>query len=114
MTETKINTSYELAWEISLNPFNIPSKPTSCLKKPIKVELLEFLYHHILEKDVIPPIYNPELVSAQEGQQFMSPNEQVLGIVGPKGTAVAYSTWHLDSHEIVNDIIDGIALAVTW
>ncbi len=70
--------------------------------------------HHILEKDGIPPIYEPELVSAQEGQQFMSPNEQVLGIVGPKGTAVAYSTWHLDSHEIVNDIIDGIALAVTW
>ena len=70
--------------------------------------------YHILDKDGIPPIYDPELVSAREGQKFMSPDEQVLGLVGPNGTAVAYSTWHLDSHEIVNDNIDGIALAVTW
>ncbi len=70
--------------------------------------------YHILEKDGIPPIYDPELVSAEAGQKFMASNEQVLGIVGPRGTAVAYSTWHLDSHEIVNDNIDGIALAVTW
>ena len=70
--------------------------------------------YHILGKDDIPPIYNPILVSAQAGQQFMEPNEQVLGLVCPGGTAVAYSTWHLDSHEIVNDKVDGIALAVTW
>ena len=70
--------------------------------------------YHILEKDGIPPIYNPKLVTAEAGQRFMSANEQVLGVVGPSGTAVAYSTWHLDSHEIVNDNIDGVALAVTW
>ena len=70
--------------------------------------------YHILPKDAISAILAPELVSAAEGVAFMADDEQILGVVGPNGTAVAYSTWYLDSHEIVNDIIDGVALAATW
>ena len=69
---------------------------------------------NVLPKDAIPAIMEPEYVTGEAADSIMHPEEQVLGIVGPKGTAVAYSTWHLDSHEIVNDRIDGTALAVTW
>jgi hypothetical protein len=44
----------------------------------------------------------------------MSPGETVLGVVGTDGTAKAYSTWHLDTHETVNAEIDGEPIAATW
>ncbi len=69
---------------------------------------------NVLPRDAIPAIMEPNYVTGKAADSIMHPEEQVLGIVGPEGTAVAYSTWHLDSHEIVNDRIDGAALAVTW
>ena len=44
----------------------------------------------------------------------MLPDEPVLGVVGQDGTAVAYSAWQLDGHEIVNDVVDGVPIAATW
>ena len=38
----------------------------------------------------------------------------MLGVIGASGTAKAYSTWHLEGHEIVNDELDGAAIAATW
>lgn len=70
--------------------------------------------YHILPKDAISAIMNPDIVGIDQGGVFMADDEQVLGVVGPNGTAVAYSTWYLDAHEIVNDVVDGIPLAVTW
>ncbi len=70
--------------------------------------------YHILPPDEIAAIYSPEFISGAEGAKIMTADEQVLGVVGPAGTAVAYSTWYLDEHEIVDDVVDGIPLAVTW
>ena len=70
--------------------------------------------YHILPKDAIPAILAPSHLAAAEAHKIMAPDELIIGVVGPKGTAVAYSTWYLDQHEIVNDVIDGVALAVTW
>ncbi len=70
--------------------------------------------YHVLPKDAISAILDPEIVGIDEGGIFMADEEQVLGVVGPNGTAVAYSTWYLDAHEIVNDVVDGVPLAVTW
>ena len=44
----------------------------------------------------------------------MQANETVLGVVGKNGTAKCYSAWQLDSHEIVNDELDGTPIAATW
>jgi hypothetical protein len=56
---------------------------------------------------------DPELLSGGEADAQMSPDETVMGIlVG--GEARAYSLWHLDAHEIVNDSIAGIPIAATW
>ena len=41
-------------------------------------------------------------------------DEEELDGIGRDGTAKAYSTWHLDTHEIVNDVIDGEPIAATW
>ena len=70
--------------------------------------------HNVLPVDAIPAILEPTFVSGKAADRIMADEEQVIGVVGPKGTAVAYSTWHLDHHEIVNDMVDGVALAVTW
>ena len=70
--------------------------------------------YHVLPPDAILAIYHPEFVSGEQARRIMTDWEQVIGIVGPGGTAVAYSTWHLDRHEIVDDLVDGLPLAVTW
>ena len=70
--------------------------------------------HAVLPVDAIPAILEPTFVSGKKADRIMADEEQVIGVVGVNGTAVAYSTWHLDHHEIVNDIVDGVALAVTW
>ena len=68
----------------------------------------------VLPVDAIPAILKPQFVSGKKADRIMADEEQVIGIIGRNGTAVAYSTWHLDHHEIVNDVLDGVALAVTW
>ena len=68
----------------------------------------------VLPKDAIPSIDAPTFVAADEADVWLDPEESVLGVVGADGTAKAYSAWQLDGHEIVNDELDGSAIAVTW
>ena len=68
--------------------------------------------HTLLRPDAIRSIDEPKFVRASEAS-FMRDDEPVVGVV-QNGIAKAYSTWHLDHHEIVNDQIGGKAVAVTW
>ncbi len=68
--------------------------------------------HTVLRPDAIRSIDEPQFVRASEAS-FMRDDEPVVGVV-QNGVAKAYSTWHLDHHEIVNDQIGGKAVAVTW
>lgn len=69
----------------------------------------------VLPQDAIPAITQPVFVGRQEADQWMAEEELVLGLVDPvTGEAKAYSLWHLDRHEIVNDKIGGKPIAVTW
>jgi len=67
----------------------------------------------LLPKDAIPAIDNPRFYSAAEADAEYDPDELVLGVT-INGESKAYSTSHLDSHEIVNDTLGGKAIAVTW
>ncbi len=67
----------------------------------------------VLPMDAIPAIDNPKYVSVAEADRFMRPDEFILGITHGK-TARAYSTWQLNHHEIVNDSLGSLPLAVTW
>lgn len=67
----------------------------------------------VLPPNAIPAILEPEFLTGEAAAAQMSPEEPVLGIV-LNGEAKAYSLWQLDSHEIVNDVVGGSAIAATW
>lgn len=69
----------------------------------------------VLPPDAIPAVSQPAFASRQEAEKWMLDEEPVLGLVDPvTGQAKAYSLWHLDRHEIVNDQLGGRPVAVTW
>ena len=65
-----------------------------------------------LPKDAIPAIDEPTFVRADRAT-FMTDDEYVIGVFDGT-TAKAYSTWHLNGHEIVNDTLGSAAITVTW
>ena len=67
----------------------------------------------MLGKDGIPAILNPQFVSAAEAVAQLRPTERVLG-VSVNGDHRAYSLNLLSRHEIVNDVVGGVPVAVTW
>ena len=67
----------------------------------------------VLPKDAIPAIDDPTFVSAKEADQVMTPDEPVLGMTAGNVTK-AFSLWQLNHHEIVNDRIETLPIAVTW
>ncbi len=67
----------------------------------------------VLGRDGIPAILKPDMVSADFAAFQMDPNERVLGI-SIKGDHRAYPLNMLSRHEIVNDVVGGTPVAVTW
>ncbi len=63
--------------------------------------------------DSIPAILEPEFVTVQEAENWMALDEQVLGL-SVDGDHRAYSVPMLSSHEIVNDTVGGVPVAITW
>lgn len=67
----------------------------------------------VLPKDRIPSIDFPFFISADEAVSIMADDELVIG-VSIDGDHRAYSVPHLSRHEIVNDVVGGRPIAVTW
>ena len=73
----------------------------------------------LLGYDAIPTIFDPQFVSAAEASDPdrrsapYRPDEKILGIE-INGDALAYSVPILSRHEVVNDTVGGIPVAVTW
>ncbi len=66
----------------------------------------------VLPRDAIPAIDDPTFEPADRARG-LDADELMVGMVGEQ-TQRAYSTWHLDTHEIVNDVFEGQPIAVTW
>ncbi len=64
-------------------------------------------------KDGIPSIDNPKFVTLDEADQWIEDNELVLGIIY-KGVKRVYPLQILVWHEIVNDVISGDPLLITY
>jgi len=64
-------------------------------------------------RDLFPIIRKPSFVSAKEGKNLLAADEPVLGIA-LGGEARAYSTNHLNKHEMVIDEIAGTPILVTY
>jgi hypothetical protein len=67
----------------------------------------------IQPRDFIQSIDDPTFLSVDEADSEYPPYELVIG-VEINGDARAYSAPFLSRHEIVNDIVGGVPLAVTW
>lgn len=68
--------------------------------------------YNLIQPDRIPAIDEPRMVPADEAD-FMAADELVLGVMRG-GLARAYSLWHLDRHEIVNDWLGREPIAASW
>ena len=67
----------------------------------------------ILGRDGIPAILDPVFGNRAEATSQMEPSERVIG-VSINGEHRAYPLNLLSRHEIVNDIVGGKPIAVTW
>ncbi|MXY42670.1 MAG: DUF3179 domain-containing protein [Dehalococcoidia bacterium] len=97
-----------LIWgpDLDVEPVTIPDDSETGEDRELEIVRL-------LGKDAIPAILQPEFVSVSEADQWMSPKEGVLGVsIG--GEDRAYPVPMLSRHEIVNDVVGGEPVAVTW
>ena len=65
------------------------------------------------KRDHFPVIRKPEYLTAQQGDRALAPDEPVLGLVIDQ-EARAFSTNHLNEHEMVIDTIAGTPVLVTY
>lgn len=63
-------------------------------------------------KDGIPAILDPRIVASGDAA-FMDPDDPVIGVV-INGQARAYPIKILNWHEVVNDTVEGVPIAVTF
>ena len=94
--------------ETIIVPVTRPGSPDFNPGEELELELVT-----LLGFDAIPAILKPNLVSADEADSRMAPDEQVLGL-SINGEHRAYSVPQLSRHEIVNDVVGGVPVAVTW
>ena len=67
----------------------------------------------LLPRDAIQAIDDPKFLSRDEADESYESQEMILGVEFD-GDARAYSVPFLSSHEIVNDFVGGVPIAVTW
>ncbi len=82
-------------------------------KEPVKTEVHGHTMYTLLNPGEIPAVFEPEFIPVNNADRYFYPDEPLLVVKG-RDTVKAYSTWHLDRHEVVNDYIDGKAITVTW
>lgn len=81
--------------------------------KPETTELRGHTLYTVLKPGDIPAIFDPQFISVETADSLYYDEEPLL-VVTAGSEVKAYSTWHLDEHEVVNDFIGGTAIAVTW
>lgn len=88
-------------------------RPTETIPAPGGAEEDTYRLVTLLPKDAIPAIDEPRFYDAAAADREYDPDEMVLG-VSIDGDSRAYSTPLLSSHEIVNDVVGGRPITVTW
>lgn len=106
---TSKNNSGDINWVIDVNSSSPTIMETNGVKHIIPLEKIK---SGGPPKDGIPSIDKPMFVNIQKAN-FMSDSDTVIGIE-INGEAKAYPLFILVWHEIVNDIVGGIPVAVTY
>ncbi len=98
-----------------LSPFGFRSEPlmvqTTSGDGQIVEQEMELVT--LLGFDAIPAITDPAFVAAGLAEQWMEPDELVVGL-SINGQHRAYPIKVLSRHEIVNDDVGGVPVTVTW
>jgi hypothetical protein len=63
--------------------------------------------------DGIPPLDEPNFISAEEASEWLVPSDQVVGVV-INGDARAYPRRIIDWHEMVNDTVGGVPVSLAY
>lgn len=97
-----------------LGAFVLQAGVTSAqMPEPVKTMVAGDTLYTLLKPGDIPAIFDPEFISVEEAEKLYHKNEPLM-VVSKGGEVKAYSVWHLDGHEVVNDYLDGDAITVTW
>ncbi len=86
-------------------------RPPDNLPDPSERMMFASDYDQRLSRDAIPPIYTPQFVAAAAAP--LHEDELVLGLV-INGEARAYPVTTLNRREMVNDVVGGTPVLVTW
>lgn len=90
-----------------------PSPSPATTPAPVEAPEPELEIITVLPPDAIPAIDDPAIVSAAAADEQLRANDLVIGVsIG--GEHRAYGAAFLSAHEIVNDMLGGRAIAVTW
>lgn len=91
-------------WGEDRDPFSI----TSVVENGRRYEVMK-----ILPKDAIRAIFSPNFFTPEEANSQYRDTDLVIGVsVGDEHRA--YNVAYLSGHEIVNDVVGGRPIAVTW
>ena len=89
-------------------------EPTEeALARVVEEEEREYEIHSVIPRDAIPAILDPEFLDVGLAMEAYNEHEQVLGL-SINGDHRAYPLPYLSQHEIVNDVVGGEPVAVTW
>ena len=90
-----------------------PSPSPTATTAPTEAPEPELEIVTVLPPDAIPAIDDPAIISAAAADEQLRANDLVIGVsIG--GEHRAYGAAFLSAHEIVNDMLGGRAIAVTW
>ena len=82
-------------------------------REPKKTEVNGHTMYTLLKPGDIPAIFEPVYISIDSAGNYYHDNEPLM-VIADGDSAKAFSTWHLDRHEVVNTYINGKAITVTW
>lgn len=104
------------ACQANLTPTLTPNPTVGLTSEATMITVNSYAEYEImtvLPRDAIPAVFTPSFLSPAEANEQYTADELVIGVV-LNGEAKAYSIPYLSSHEIVNDTVGGIPIAVTW
>ena len=102
--DASVEESLKDPWGDDLDTFAV----TSFTDNGRKYEIMK-----ILPKDAIRAVFDPNFLTQDEADSQYRDTDLVIG-VSINGEHRAYNVAYLSGHEIVNDVVGGRPIAVTW
>ena len=97
--------------ESASEPISVYAGTGTSTSERIQVAQYPEFKPRFISKDIFRPIYDPKFVSAEKAD--LEDNDFVIGLA-INGDARGYPIGPLTRHEMVNDVVGGIPVLITW